>query len=196
MEKPDGKHIVPTAKGMQLIDIVPADLKEPLLTAEWEQKLEDIRSGKLKKKAFIGDIRTYAASLVGAVKDSEAVYRHENLTQKRCPDCGERMLEVQGKKGKMLVCSDPECGHRENLSMQSGARCPQCSKKLEIFGAGEKKLYVCRCGFREKAETFEKRLAENRASRVSRKDVQKYMQKQNNDTTTMADLLRQAMEGK
>lgn len=196
MEKPDGKHIVPTAKGMQLIDIVPADLKEPLLTAEWEQKLEDIRSGKLKKKAFVGDIRTYAASLVGAVKDSEAVYKHENLTNKRCPRCGERMLEVQGKKGKMLLCSDRECGHRENLSMQSNARCPQCSKKLEIFGAGEKKLYVCRCGFREKAESFEKRLAENRASRVSKKDVQKYMNKQTGDATTMADLLRQALEGK
>ena len=106
------------------------------------------------------------------------------------------MLEVQGKKGKMLLCSDRECGHRENLSMQSNARCPQCSKKLEIFGAGEKKLYVCRCGFREKAESFEKRLAENRASRVSKKDVQKYMQKQTGDATTMADLLRQALEGK
>ncbi len=196
MEKPDGKHIVPTAKGMQLIDIVPADLKEPLLTAEWEQKLEDIRGGKLKKDAFIGEIRTYATQLVGAVKESEATYRHENLTNKRCPDCGERMLEVQGKKGKMLVCSDRECGHRENRSMQSNARCPQCSKKLELFGAGEKKMYVCRCGFREKAATFEKRLAENRASRVSKKDVQKYMQKQTNDATTMADLLRQAMEGK
>lgn len=196
MEKPDGKHIVPTAKGMQLIDIVPADLKEPLLTAEWEQKLEDIRAGKLKKERFIGDIRTYASRLVGSVKESEAVYKHENLTNKRCPDCGERMLEVKGKKGKMLICSDRECGHRENLSMQSGVRCPQCSKKLELFGAGEKKMYVCRCGFREKAATLEKRLAENRASRVSKKDVQKYMQKQKSDTTTMADLLRQAMEGK
>ncbi len=196
MEKPDGKHIVPTAKGMQLIDIVPADLKEPLLTAEWEQKLENIRDGQLEKDTFIGDIRSYTSRLVGAVKASEAVYRHENLTNKKCPDCGKRMLEVKGKKGKLLVCSDPDCGHRENLSMQSGVRCPQCSKKLELFGSGEKKMYVCRCGYREKAASLEKRLSENRATRVSKKDVQKYMQKQRQDTTTMADLLRQAMEGK
>ncbi len=196
MEKPDGKHIVPTAKGMQLIDIVPADLKEPLLTAEWEQKLEDIRNGKIQKKAFVGDIQKYATSLVGSVKNSQALYRHENLTNTRCSVCGERMLEVKGKKGKMLVCSDRACGHRENLSIQTNARCPNCSKKLELFGSGEKKTYVCRCGYREKAASLEKRLSENRAGRVSRKDVQKYMQKQNADTTTMADLLRQAMEGK
>lgn len=196
MEKPDGKHIVPTKKGMQLIDLVPSDLKEPLLTAEWEQKLEDIRGGKLKKDAFIGDIRTYTASLVGNVKNSQASYRHDNLTNKRCPDCGERMLEVSGKKGKMLVCSSTECGHRENLSRETNARCPECSKKLELFGAGEKKMYVCRCGYREKAATLEKRLSENRANRVSKKDVQKYMQKQSTENTTMADLLRRAMEGK
>lgn len=196
MEKPDGKHIVPTKKGMQLIDLVPPDLKEPLLTAKWEQKLEDIRGGKLQKDTFIGDIRAYTASLVGSVKNSTQTYRHDNLTNKRCPDCGERMLEVSGKKGKMLVCSNTECGHRENLSRETNARCPSCSKKLELFGSGDKKMYVCRCGYREKAASLEKRLSENRANRVSKKDVQKYMQKQNTDATTMADLLRQAMEGK
>lgn len=195
MEKTDGKHIVPTAKGMQLIEIVPKDLKEPLLTAQWEQKLEDIRGDKLDKKVFIDDIRKYATALVGSVKNSDALYRHENLTNTRCPVCGERMLEVKGKKGKMLVCSDRECGHRENVSMETNARCPNCSKKLELFGSGDKKIYVCRCGYREKAASLEKRLAENRAGKVSKKDVHKYMQKQTNDATTMADLLKQAMEG-
>ncbi len=194
MEKPDGKHIVPTEKGMQLIDLVPEDLKAPLLTAAWEQKLENIRAGALGKDDFIKEIRAYAAALVENVKSSDKAYRHENLTNNRCPECGERMLEVRGKRGKMLVCSSPECGHRESLSRETNARCPVCSKKLELFGAGEKKIYVCRCGYREKAASLEKRLAENRAGKVSKKDVQKYMQKQTSDTTTMADLLKKAME--
>lgn len=196
IEKPDGKHIVPTKKGMQLIDLVPSDLKAPLLTASWEQKLEDIRRGKLSKEDFIGEIRTYAAALVGSVKDSEAVFVHDNLTNHLCEKCGARMLEVSGKKGKMLVCSSQDCGHRENLSMQSNARCPNCSKKLELFGSGEKKIYVCRCGWREKADTFEKRLAENRSSKVSKKDVQKYIKNQETGATTMADLLKKALEEK
>ena len=36
--------------------------------------------------------------------------------QRTCPDCGKPMLEVNGKKGKMLVCQDRECGHRKNVS--------------------------------------------------------------------------------
>ena len=194
IEKPDGKHIVPTKKGMQLIDLVPSDLKAPLLTASWEQKLEDIKSGTLSKDAFIEEIRTYAASLVGNVKDSAGTFVHDNLTNHLCEKCGARMLEVAGKKGKMLVCSSQDCGYRENLSMQSNARCPQCSKKLELFGAGEKKIYVCRCGWREKAATFEKRLSENRSAKVSKRDVQKYMKTQETGASTMADLLKKALE--
>lgn len=45
-----GKDIHITSKGRQLLDLVPEELKSPTLTAEWEQKLEAIAKGKLKKK--------------------------------------------------------------------------------------------------------------------------------------------------
>lgn len=35
-----GKEIVPTSKGIQLIELVPKDLKSPLLTAKWEKELD------------------------------------------------------------------------------------------------------------------------------------------------------------
>ena len=44
-----GNSMVPTSKGVQLIDLVPPDLKEPLLTAKWEQELEKISKGKTRK---------------------------------------------------------------------------------------------------------------------------------------------------
>lgn len=35
-----GKEIVPTSKGMQLIDLVPEGLKSPELTGQWEQRAD------------------------------------------------------------------------------------------------------------------------------------------------------------
>lgn len=46
-----GKDIHITSKGRQLLDLVPEELKSPTLTGEWEQKLEAIAKGKLKKKS-------------------------------------------------------------------------------------------------------------------------------------------------
>ena len=41
-----GKDIVPTSKGKQLIELVPTELKSPLLTAKWERQLDEIAKGK------------------------------------------------------------------------------------------------------------------------------------------------------
>lgn len=81
MEK-RGNSLVPTSKGTQLISLAPEDLREPLLTAKWEQRLEAISKGKDTRKQFIGEIRSYATHLVEDVKNSEGQYQHDNLTMK------------------------------------------------------------------------------------------------------------------
>lgn len=95
-----GNSMVPTSKGVQLIDLVPPDLKEPLLTAKWEQELEKISKGKTQKQKFIAEIEKYSADLVKTVKNSSAEYKHDNMTKKTCPDCGKYLLEVNGKREK------------------------------------------------------------------------------------------------
>ncbi|MGL5087112.1 MAG: DNA topoisomerase 3, partial [Clostridium sp.] len=40
-----GKDIIPTSKAKQLMELVPSELKSPLLTAKWEGDLEDISKG-------------------------------------------------------------------------------------------------------------------------------------------------------
>ncbi len=144
-----GNSMVPTSKGVQLIDLVPPDLKEPLLTAKWEQELEKISKGKTQKQKFIAEIEKYSADLVKTVKNSSAEYKHDNMTKKTCPDCGKYLLEVNGKKGKMLVCQDRDCGYRRSVSIITNARCPECHKKMELRGEGEKKSFYCSCGYRE-----------------------------------------------
>lgn len=173
----NGKEIIPTSKGKQLIELVPDELKSPLLTAEWELELELISKGKKDPRAFIDRMRNYAAELVQDVKGSSDKFKHDNLTGKKCPECGKYMLEVKGKQGRMLVCQDRECGHRENLARLTNARCPNCHKKLELRGQGEGQIYVCTtCTFREKAASFNKRF-DNKEGKNSKRDVANYMKK-------------------
>ncbi len=173
-----GKEIFPTSKGKQLIDLVPADLKSPLLTAKWENELGLISKGKLNDKKFVDNMRTYATKLVNDVKGGTAKYTHDNMTRAKCPECGKYLLEVNGKKGKMLVCQDRECGYKKGLSKVTNARCPECHKKLELRGKGEGEIFVCpNCSYREKLSAFQKRRSDNN-SKTTKQDVNKYLKKQ------------------
>lgn len=191
-----GKDIYPTSKGIQLIELVPEELKSPLLTAKWEKDLEDISKGKANDKAFIENMKGYATSLVEDVKKGTTKFHHDNQTGKKCPNCGKYMLEVNGKNGRMLVCQDRECGYRENLARLTNARCPECKKRLELRGHGEGKIYVCpgqNCNFREKASQFEKRFDKN--AKVDKKAVNNIMKKMKKEAeefnnNPFADLLK------
>jgi DNA topoisomerase-3 len=175
----NGKEIIPTSKGKQLIELVPKELKSPLMTAKWELELDLISKGKKDPKVFTEDMRNYAKELVEDVKGSSDKFRHDNITGKKCPECGKYMLEVSGKNGKMLVCQDRECGHRENLSRFTNVRCPECHKRLELRGQGEGQIYVCpnsNCSFREKASSFNKRF-DKKSDKVNKKEVANMMKK-------------------
>jgi len=194
IEKRGGKEIFITSKGRQLLDLVPEELRSPATTAEWEQKLELIAKGKLKKDAFIHEMKEHTKEIVAEIKGSTKKYKHDNISTKSCPDCGKPMLEVNGKKGKMLVCQDRECGHRKNVSRVTNARCPQCKKKLELRGEGEGQIFVCKCGYREKLSAFEARRKKEGGGKVDKRSVQKYLKQQEKETepinNAFADLLK------
>lgn len=172
-----GKDIFITSKGRQLLDLVPKELKSPLLTAQWEQKLTEISKGTLNKNSFINEMKIYTKSLVADIKNSQDKFKHDNLTRTKCPDCGKYMLEVNGKHGKTLVCQDRECGHRKTLTKTTNARCPQCHKKMDLQGEGEGKIFSCKCGYREKLSSFNDRRKKETSS-LTKKDVSKYLKEQ------------------
>lgn len=176
MEK-KGRYIHITSKGEQLLDLVPEDLKSPLLTAKWEQKLALISKGLLKKDDFTNEMRDYTNIIVKDIKKSNQKFKHENLTKNKCPECGKYMLEVNSKKGKILICQDRECGYRQNISQKTNARCPNCFKKLELKGQGDGKVFVCKCGHKEKLSKFNER-KKTEGKKVNKKDVNKYLKKQ------------------
>ncbi|PEA06148.1 DNA topoisomerase III [Bacillus cereus] len=195
IEKRGGKDIYITAKGRQLLELVPEELRSPATTAEWEQKLELIAKGKLKKDAFINEMKQHAKEIVKEIKSSEKKYKHENISTKSCPDCGKPMLEVNGKKGKMLVCQDRECGHRKNVSRTTNARCPQCKKKLELRGEGAGQIFACKCGYREKLSTFQERRKKESGNKADKRDVQKYMKQQKKEEEPLNNALAEALKG-
>ncbi len=187
----NGKEIIPTSKGVQLISLVPSDLKSPILTAKWEQKLTQISKDMMDASTFIGDMKKYATKMVKTVIESDAQYKHTNLTGERCDACGKHMLEVNGKKGKMYICQDRECGNRKMIAQKTNARCPTCHKKLELRGEGEGKIFICPCGFREKLSAFEQR-KKSQKSGLDKKQVKQYMKKQDTEepiNSALADAL-------
>lgn len=171
-----GKDVFTTAKGRQLLELVPEDLKSPVLTAKWEQKLMAIARKELNKDVFIKEMKQYAQSSVKEIRGSDRQFKHDNLSMEKCPECGKFLLEVNGKKGKMLVCQERECGYRKGISQVSNARCPNCHKKLELRGEGEGRLFVCPCGYREKLSSFEKRKKTETATANAR-DVKRELNK-------------------
>ncbi len=172
-----GMDIFITSKGKQLLELVPEDLKKPELTAAWEMKLSRIAKGNLKRTVFMKDIRSYSKELIAQIKQGEGSFRHDNLTNTKCPNCGKRMLAVKGKNSEMLVCQDRACGYRETISRTSNARCPNCHKKLELRGKEDKQIFVCQCGYKEKLSAFKERRKREGAG-VTKKDVAQYMNKQ------------------
>jgi len=186
-----GKEIIPTSKGIQLIGLVPPELKSPELTAKWEQQLTEISKRRASSQAFMTGIRGYATQLVSTVIGSAQTFKHDNLTRNKCPECGKFLLQVKGKKGEMYVCQDRECGYRKGISQTSNARCPDCHKKMEIRGDGENKIFSCACGYREKLSAFTKR-RESEKGNINKREVGSFLQNQNDHgliNTALADAL-------
>ena len=166
-----------TSKARQLLKLVPADLKKPELTASWEMQLNDIAKGKKRRDVFMKEIRSYTVELIDEIKTEEGTFRHDNLTNKKCPNCGKRLLAVNGKNAKLLVCQDRECGYRETVSRTTNARCPVCHKRMEMIGKGEDATFVCACGHKERMTKFQER-RKKEGGGVTKRDVAAYMKKQ------------------
>lgn len=179
-----------TSKGRQLLQLVPEKLKSPILTAKWEEKLTDIEKGKLKDQEFLKEIKDFSKDNIEEIKKSEKKYHHENLSGTKCEKCGKLMLSVSRKDREMLVCQDPSCGHRVNISVMTKSRCPNCKKRLKLVFANES--YVCdTCGYRESKKSMEKKFKANE-NRMKKSEVKKYLstQKDSDINNLLADKLK------
>ena len=194
MEK-KGNEIHITSKAKQLLELVPEDLKKPELTADWEMKLSQIAKGRIRQGDFLHQIRDYTCEIVDEIKTGEGTFRHDNLTNKVCPQCGKKLLAVNGKNSKMLVCQERECGYRETISRTTNARCPKCHKRMEMYVKGKEETFVCQCGYKEKLSAFQARRQKEGAG-VGKRDVQNYLRKQQKEANEpVNNAFAQALSG-
>ena len=194
MEK-KGNEIHITSKAKQLLELVPEDLKKPELTADWEMKLSQIAKGRIRQGDFLHQIRDYTCEIVDEIKTGEGTFRHDNLTNKVCPQCGKKLLAVNGKNSKMLVCQDREYGYRETISRTTNARCPKCHKRMEMYVKGKEETFVCQCGYKEKLSAFQARRQKEGVG-VGKRDVQNYLRRQQKEANEpVNNAFAQALSG-
>ena len=63
---------------------------------------------------------------------------------------------------------------------------------MDLYGEGDKKTYICPCGYREKLDAFKKR-REKEGAGVSKKDVRRYLNNQKEESINHA--FAQALSG-
>jgi len=111
------KNLVPTAKGINLISILPEDIKSPLLTAEWEQRLKQVERGELTDAVFMDGIASLTRGLVASHRSPAPEYANlfaqppKGDTVGACPRCAERFGASQPvtESAKGFFCSSRAC---------------------------------------------------------------------------------------
>ena len=185
----DNGRIKTTNKAKQLLNLVPKNLKSPSLTATWEKQLDNIAKNKLSKDKFLKDIKDYTRECILEIKDSQDKFKHDNISGKKCEECGSYMLEVDKKGTKMLKCSSPTCRNRKVISRLTNLRCDNCHKKMTLFGSGENSTYRCVCGNSLKQKEVDKRIKNNKQDKASRVDMKKYMKQESLENNALRDKL-------
>src|SRR5699024_5641896 len=105
-------------------------------------------------------------------------FKHDNITGTHCPKCNKFMLEIENRNGKMLRCQDRACNHKQNVYKNTNARCPNCKKRLKLYGEVDSQMFTCVCGYREKMETFQKVRKKHQKDRVSKQKINKYLKEE------------------
>lgn len=115
--KKKGKQILATEQANALIDSLPDLLKNPGLTALWEQALNQIAEGTMTLTEFMKKQEEFIRMLMNS-----SIKQGINLGKievRKCPLCGKPMRKIQHVKGIFWGCSGyPECQHKESNKKQ------------------------------------------------------------------------------
>ena len=148
--KPKGKFIVSTPVSQDLIDALDARLKDPALTALWEEQLDLVNKGELTVEAFLDELVTELTSTVKALAHTtlKIAGAREMLpgSGEICPKCGIGHLQTRtvgtgANKGKQFLSCDNYSKDGPNSCDYSrwpeekitpiegdGDACPKCGK--------------------------------------------------------------------
>lgn len=101
-----GKQIVATEKGVNLINVVPDEVKSAQLTSDWEMKLQQIENGEYSADRFMAEIEDFIRTLCEKYGSADSsVSFGNNAPIGKCPKC-----EGEIVKGKFGYYCKNKCG--------------------------------------------------------------------------------------
>lgn len=116
-----GRSLIPTDKGMKIIEIVPKELKSTETTGKWEKGLTSIAKGKMNKEKFMESINRYVKYIIDTSKTTNIPVHFEEEKMKgkplykslgSCPSCKNgKILE----NSKSYYCSNWKTGCKYNI---------------------------------------------------------------------------------
>lgn len=111
-----GKSIVSTPLGQMLILALPASVRDPAITALWEQQLDVIEKGEYTLEQFIEKVEGNITRLLNDFKSGTETFSLPASTEAKCPKagCNGFALPYDGKKGKAYKCSVCETRFKDN----------------------------------------------------------------------------------
>lgn len=125
------KNIIPTEAGINLISILPDEVKTPKLTAEWENMLTLISKGEYSEKTFMDGIENMVETLVHTYNYAEEgyknVFKSEAEVLGKCPNCSGNIV-----KGKYGAYCESKCGM--NVGRAMGAALSDADVKSLLLG--------------------------------------------------------------
>ncbi len=125
----DGKKIISTSKGRNLIKVMPDEVKSAQLTADWENKLLEVERGNLSADSFMNEINNFVMGLVSKYSsvDNSVSFGENQASIGNCPKCGKAV--IKGKYG--WYCS-ARCGM--NLTKVFGVELSEGQVKSLLSG--------------------------------------------------------------
>ena len=102
------KSLYPTEKAAALIAVLPENLRSPMMTAQWEQRLKRIEHGQEEAAGFMDDIVRMVTELVQSVQpvpDAQKLFPSDRPSVGTCPCCGAAVTET----AKGFFCESRIC---------------------------------------------------------------------------------------
>lgn len=138
-----GKALFPTQKGKNLIKVAPEKLKQPELTAEWEEKLENIRNNTESQIGFMTEIKEHIGAIIKDINNNIDQYKINSEGS----GYGKKQSNNTDTKEEIGLC--PKCKmpiyeNKKAFSCSGYRNTPPCNftlwKEDKWFGIFDKKI--------------------------------------------------------
>lgn len=134
----DNKKINATEKGVQLIEVVPDEVKFPKLTADWETMFQRIEKGQASPENFMNFIENFVHMLIQNYAEVVECDNFAKPTLGKCPRCGKNIIE--GKQNYYCESGKNGCGFNVWKKPKYPDTTVSAKQMAELLSLGKTKL--------------------------------------------------------